>query len=460
MMRSFTLTEAARWLGAETPHVEALFGKVSTDTRTLLPGDLFVALRGEHFDGHRFLAAAADAGACALVVDAADGSIVLSQLEVPDTTKALAALAFGNRSESKARFVAVTGSSGKTTVKEMLASILRGAGETLATRGNLNNHVGVPLTLFDITPEHQFAVIELGASGVGEIAHTVAITRPDVAIITNAGEAHLEGFGSYENIVTAKGEIIDGVLAGGTVVLNRDNPAYDVWRNRAGQRKVVSVGSGAPESADYTFELLAVGASEQTLKLFGPDGWACDVRLPLLGQHNLTNALLAVAAVRELGIDDHCIQAGLSVLTPVPGRLQSIVLVPGITVIDDSYNANPTSMKAALEVLSKNVGQRIAVLGAMAELGEGAECLHEQVGACARELAIETLVVVGAHAEAYRKGFGEHTVICPDHGDAINYVATQLAAPVTVLVKGSRSSTMNLVVEGLKNKVTHSCCSG
>ncbi len=460
MMRSFTLTEAAQWLGAETPHVEALFGKVSTDTRTLLPGDLFVALRGEHFDGHRFLAAAADAGACALVVDAADGSIALPQLEVADTTKALAALAFGNRSESKARFVAVTGSSGKTTVKEMLASILRGAGESLATRGNLNNHVGVPLTLFDITPEHQFAVIELGASGVGEIAHTVAITRPDVAIITNAGEAHLEGFGSYENIVTAKGEIIDGVLAGGTVVLNRDDPAYDVWRNRAGQRKVVSVGSGALESADYTFELLAVGASEQTLKLFGPDGWACDVRLPLLGQHNLTNALLAVAAVRELGIDDHCIQAGLSALTPVPGRLQSIVLVPGITVIDDSYNANPTSMKAALEVLSKNVGQRIAVLGAMAELGESAECLHEQVGACARELAIETLVVIGAHAEAYRKGFGEHTVICPDHGDAINYVATQLAAPVTVLVKGSRSSTMNLVVKGLKNKVTHSCCSG
>ncbi len=460
MMRSFSLTEAAQWLGARRPHADALFGRVSTDTRTLQPGDLFVALRGEQFDGHRFLTEAVDAGASALVVDTADESIVLPQIEVADTTEALAALAFGNRRESKARFVAVTGSSGKTTVKEMLASILSSAGETLATRGNLNNHVGVPLTLFDITHEHQFAVIELGASGVGEIAYTVAITQPDVAIITNAGEAHLEGFGSYENIVIGKGEIIDGVLAGGTVVLNRDDPAYDTWRSRAGNRKVVSVGSGAPESADYTFEMLAVDAFEQILKLHGPGGWVCDVKLALLGQHNLINTLLAVAAVRELGINDHCIQAGLSALTPVPGRLQSIILAPGITVIDDSYNANPTAMKAALEVLSKNVGQRIAVLGAMAELGEGAERLHEQVGAYARELAIETLVVVGAHAEAYRKGFGHHTVVCPDHGDAIDYIGTQLAAPVTVLVKGSRSSAMNLVVEGLKNKVTHSCCSG
>lgn len=460
MMRSFSLTEAAQWLGTKTNHADALFGKVSTDTRTILPGDLFVALKGERFDGHRFLAVAAEAGASALVVNTADVSIALPQIEVADTTDALAALAFGNRRESKAQFIAVTGSSGKTTVKEMLASILRGAGETLATRGNLNNHIGVPLTLLDISPEHQYAVIELGASGVGEIAHTVSITQPNVAIITNAGEAHLEGFGSYDNIVIAKGEIIDGVVASGTVVLNQDDPAYDVWRDRAGHRKVVSVGSGTPGSADYTCQLLAAGGSEQTVKLDGPDGWACEVTLSLLGQHNLINALLAVAAARELGVEDHCIQAGLSALTPVPGRLQSFDLASGITIIDDSYNANPTSMKAALEVLSKSAGQRIAVLGTMAELGEGAERLHEQIGAYARELGVETLVVVGAGAEAYRRGFGENTVVCQDHGTSINYVETQLAAPVTVLVKGSRSSTMNLVVEGLKNKVTHSCCSG
>lgn len=460
MMRAFSLTEAARWLGAQSPGRDASFRKVSTDTRTIRPGDVFVALRGERFDGHRFLAEAVDAGASALVVDTVVPSITVPQIKVENTTEALATLAFGNRRESQARFVAVTGSSGKTTVKEMLASILRGAGETLATRGNLNNHIGVPLTLFDIAPEHQFAVIELGASGLGEIAHTVAITRPDVAIITNAGEAHLEGFGSYENIVAAKGEIIDGVIAGGAVVLNRDDPAYNIWHNRAGERKVVSVGFGAQGSADYTCETLTSGGTQQLVRLSGPQRWTCDITLPLLGQHNLTNALLAVAAVRELGIGDHCIQTGLAALAPVPGRLQSIGLAPGVTVIDDSYNANPTSMKAALEVLSKSAGLRIAVLGTMAELGEEAGRLHEQIGTAARELGIETLVVIGAHSEAYRKGFGESAVRCADHEDAINYVETQLAAPVTVLVKGSRSSTMNVVVEGLKNKVKNSCCSG
>ncbi|MEX0603612.1 MAG: UDP-N-acetylmuramoyl-tripeptide--D-alanyl-D-alanine ligase [Marinobacter sp.] len=460
MMRSFLLSEAARWLGATAPVTDISFQGVCTDTRTINPGDLFVALRGERFDGHRFLADAVKAGASSLVVETLVPSIMVPQIKVADTTEALATLAFGNRRDSNARFVAVTGSSGKTTVKEMLAAILRGAGETLATRGNLNNHIGVPLTLFDITPDHQFAVIELGASGVGEIAHTVSITRPDVAIITNAGEAHLEGFGSYENIVATKGEIIDGVIAGGTVVLNRDDPAFDIWRNRAGERKVVSVGSEATGPADYTCETLDSKGAEQVLRLHGPDHWTCDITFALLGKHNRINALLAVAAVRELGVDEDCIRAGLAALEPVPGRLEAIVLAPDITVIDDSYNANPTSIKAALEVLSKSPGRHVAVLGGMAELGEGAERLHEQVGEYARQLNIDTLIVVGEQAKAYRTGFGEHTVVCADHRDAINYVETQLAAPVTVLVKGSRSSTMNLVVEGLKNKVTHSCCSG
>lgn len=460
MMRSFLLSEAAQWLGAEAPQSDVSFGNVSTDTRTIQPGDLFVALRGERFDGHRFLTEAVNAGAVALVVDTVVPSVTLPQIQVADTTEALARLAARNRRESTARFVAVTGSSGKTTVKEMLASILRGAGETLATQGNLNNHIGVPLTLFNIAPEHQFAVIELGASGLGEIAHTVAITQPNVAIITNAGEAHLEGFGSYDNIVAAKGEIIDGVSAGGTVVLNRDDPAYDVWHRRAGERKVVSIGTGALEPADYTAETVASGGSGQVVRLKGPDRWTCEVTLSLLGQHNLINALLAVAAVREFGIDDDCVQAGLATLTPVPGRLQSVVLAPNIIVIDDSYNANPTSMRAALEVLSESAGRHIAVLGAMAELGEGAERLHAQIGAFARELDIETLVTVGEQAKAYKKGFGEQTVVCADHEGATTYIETQLAAPVTVLVKGSRSSAMNLVVEGLKNKVKNSCCSG
>jgi len=242
MMRAFSLAEAREWLqatlaGARTDAGELWFDGVSTDTRSVGDGQLFVALRGERFDGHEFLGQALKQGAVAAVVDTEITDVAIPQLVVSDTVQALADLASGNRSESAARLVAITGSSGKTTVREMTGAILAGMGPTLVTEGNLNNHIGVPLTLFRLTPDHQFGAIELGASGLGEIAHTVSITRPQVAILTNAGQAHLEGFGSYQNIVLAKGEIIDGVPADGAVVLNRDDPAFDQWHARAGQRR-------------------------------------------------------------------------------------------------------------------------------------------------------------------------------------------------------------------------------
>ena len=259
-MRAFTLAEAAVWLKAAEPAgaAEVTCQGVSTDTRAIRDGDLFVALRGERFDGHEFVAQAKQAGAVAAVVDSAVAGADIPQLVVEDTVEALAALAAAQRDESRAQFVAVTGSSGKTTVREMTGAILGNGGPVLVTQGNLNNHIGVPLTLFRLTPEHRFGVIELGASGVGEIAHTVAITRPDVAILTNAGQAHLEGFGGYDKVVQAKGEIIDAVAPTGVVVLNRDDPAFEIWRDRAGTRRVIAVSASGHPDADYRYRQLQV----------------------------------------------------------------------------------------------------------------------------------------------------------------------------------------------------------
>lgn len=457
MMRTFSLAEAAHMAAGQCDDASAAmlqYSGVSTDTRNIRKGDLFVALRGENFDGHGFLETARSAGAVAAVVDTADRHVSLPQILVKNTVDALAHLAAGNRNESTARFIAVTGSSGKTTVREMAASILSQAGPTLATEGNLNNHIGVPLTLFRLTPEHQYGAIELGASGLGEIAHTVAITRPDVAILTNAGQAHLEGFGSYQNIVQAKGEIIDGVSAGGLVVLNGDDPAFATWKQRAGERRVAAVCRLATELADYYPSAVNADIHGQSFIAHHRDGWQCSVTLALHGDHNITNALLAIAATRALGVSDQAVRQGLQALTAVKGRLQMIELSPSLTLIDDSYNANPASIKAAISVLASRTGARVVVLGAMAELGADSRKLHREVGAFAKEQGIDRLLVVGPGCEGYTEGFGDNTEACQTHDDAVNrLMAGSPQTQLTVLVKGSRSSAMDRVVEGMKEKV-------
>ncbi|WP_226597641.1 UDP-N-acetylmuramoyl-tripeptide--D-alanyl-D-alanine ligase [Marinobacter nauticus] len=465
MMRAFSLAEAREWLqatlaGARTDAGELWFDGVSTDTRSVGDGQLFVALRGERFDGHEFLGQALKQGAVAAVVDTEVTDVAIPQLVVSDTIQALADLASGNRSESAARLVAITGSSGKTTVREMTGAILAGMGPTLVTEGNLNNHIGVPLTLFRLTPDHQFGAIELGASGLGEIAHTVSITRPQVAILTNAGQAHLEGFGSYQNIVLAKGEIIDGVPADGAVVLNRDDPAFDQWHARAGQRRVLGVSQMGHPGADYRAE--AITATDQGFEflVLGPDNWRCHLVLGLPGEHNITNALLALAACRELGATDQQVQSGLMQVEAVKGRLQVLKPAPDLTLIDDSYNANPASMKAALDVLASYPAPRLAVLGAMAELGDEAEELHRQVGEHARARGIEKVMVVGAGGNGYGTGFGDETEFFPSHEQAVSAIVADRNGAMTVLVKGSRSSAMDRVVEGIQKKVKNPCCSG
>ncbi|MBE0484917.1 UDP-N-acetylmuramoyl-tripeptide--D-alanyl-D-alanine ligase [Marinobacter sp.] len=465
MMRDFSLAEARDWLQAELAGTAVDIGAiqfegVSTDTRALLPGQLYVALRGEQFDGHEFLAQATSKGAVAAVVDVASSAVAIPQLVVADTVNALAQLAAGNRNESHAQLVAITGSSGKTTVREMISAILTVMGPTLATEGNLNNHIGVPLTLFRLAPEHRYGAVELGASGLGEIAHTVAVVRPKVAVLTNAGQAHLEGFGSYQNIVVAKGEIIDGVPADGVVVLNRDDPAFGQWQKRAGQRKVISVSRLGHPEADY----LATGVEALDegfeVDVCGPDGWQCLVQIPLAGEHNVTNGLLALAAAKALGATGQQVVEGLRRVQAVKGRLQVLRPSDELTLIDDSYNANPLSMKAAIDVLAGYPGPRIAVFGAMAELGQDTEALHREVGDHAREQGIDRLMVVGAGGEGYAAGFGSTTEVFQSHDQAVDAIVGGNQGAITVLVKGSRSSAMDRVVEGIQKKVNNTCCSG
>lgn len=463
MMQAFALTDALSWLGGTTAgaSLEGLvFHGVSTDTRKIAQGDLFVALRGENFDGHDYLAVAQQAGAVAAVVDKADPDLAFPQILVSDTIDALAKLAAANRNASPARFVAITGSSGKTTVREMVAAILSCVGNTLATEGNLNNHIGVPLTLFRLAPEHEYGAIELGASGLNEIAHTVNIVRPDVSILTNAGQAHLEGFGGYDNVVLAKGEIIDGVAESGLVVLNQDDPAFEKWQRRAGKRRVSGVSKQASAGGDYFSEGIRDDGSSLVFRACGPEGWACDVSLPLHGEHNITNALLAIAAARELGASDEAVQQGLASVQAVKGRLQILELSPRLTVIDDSYNANPASIKAAIGVLAARPASRVAVLGAMAELGPESLKLHREVAEFARAQGIERLLVVGDGCEGYVEGFGDASEVCATHDDAVRRLFEGPADSLTVLVKGSRSSAMDRVVEGIKEKVGNTCCSG
>lgn len=456
MMRSFGLQELAQVLGVPAPEVSGQVERIVTDSRILRQGDLFVALRGERFDGHDYIAAASEAGGVGAVVDTSCSQVELPQLVVRDTVQALADLARFNRELSNAQVIAITGSSGKTTLKEMLSAVLAREGSTLATEGNLNNHIGAPLTLLRIAPEHRFAVIELGASGLGEIAHTVAAARPEVCVITNAGEAHLEGFGSYQNIVRAKGEIIDGTRETGAVVLNGDDPACGLWIERAGRRRVITVSATGAE-ADYRCTHRQPVAHGYQVEVEARDGRQLRVDIALPGAHNITNALLAVAAAEAAGATWDSVYAGLAAVRPAAGRLERKVLSPQVTVIDDSYNANPGSMKAALEVLALEPGQRVALLGAMAELGAEAEALHRGVGTHAQALGIDELLVVGtsANCSALAAGFGDQARVFDTQEQAVDWLQNNIADPMTVLVKGSRSAAMDKAVMLLQEKVGH-----
>lgn len=444
MLRPFRLSELQVPLQAELVGSDVSFDGVSSDSRKIGPGQLFVALVGPRFDGHDYLADVAAKGAVAALVQRKVADAPIPQLLVSDTRDGLGRLGAYNRDGFTGRVAAVTGSSGKTTVKEMLASILRTQGTVLATRGNLNNDLGVPLTLLELAPGHDSAVIELGASRVGEIRYTVGLTRPQVAILNNAGTAHVGEFGGPEKIVEAKGEIIEGLAADGIAVLNRDDRAFDIWFARAAGRKVLSFGV-ADARADFRAENLERDARGCVgFSLRGLAGEA-DIQLNLLGGHNVANALAASAAAYALGVPLVGIREGLESLQPVKGRAVAQLAASGMRVIDDSYNANPASMLAAVDILAGFSGRTILVLGDMGELGDWAEEGHREVGAYARG-KVSALYAVGplmAHAVT---AFGDQGRHFADQASLIQALAGEQDNNTTILIKGSRSAAMDKVV--------------
>lgn len=428
------------------------FSSVSTDTRQLVPGQLYVALRGEHFDGNEFVQQAFEKGACAAIVS--DPAAVHSpSLLVADTGAALAELALMNRLRSQALIVAVTGSQGKTTVKEMLGQILGVSHNALVTRGNLNNHIGAPLTLLKLSAEHDRAVIELGASGPGEIAFTVRLARPQVAVLTNAAATHLEGFGSLEGVVETKGEIIDGLPDDGTAVLNADDPYFDVWRLRAGSRQVLRFGLQAGDADCHASDIQIDTLKGTRFTLHTPQGDTA-IELGLLGLHNVVNALAATAAAIATGASLEDVRTGLARVRPVAGRLCLFAAHSGATLIDDTYNASPSSFRAAIDVLAGFPGKRIVIMGDMGELGEEGADAHRAVGAYARSQGIEGFWATGVLSAHAAQGYGAGALHFERLSRLVDHAMIEAGRECSVLIKGSRSAGMERAVEKLVSGVT------
>jgi len=426
------LHEAAEALGARWAGKDVMLQGVSTDTRSLQAGQLFVALRGPNFDGHDYLGEAKAKGAAACMVEKPVANC--PALIVSDTRLALGKLAQTWRRRFAVPLVAVTGSNGKTTVKEMLASILAQQGSTLATKGNLNNDIGLPLTLFGLDAQHASAVVEMGANHAGEIAYLTRLAEPDIAIITNAAPAHLEGFGSLEGVAKAKGEIFQGLGNSGTAIINADDRFAPLWRDLAKNTQQLTFGVHQP--ADISAQWQAGDRGSQ-LRVTTPQG-EMELHLALLGEHNVINALAAIAAAQAAGASLAVIKAGLERMQPVPGRLQLKPGRNGSRIIDDTYNANPASLAAAIQVLA-----------GFGELGEDALSLHAEAGRAANAADIDALYSVGPMAKAAAQAFGEGAQSFADQASAIAALQPKLTANVTVLLKGSRLSHMERVVDAL-----------
>lgn len=448
MLKPWLLSEAAADLSARLIGADVAFSAVGTDSRTIAPGQLFVALTGPRFDGHDYLAEVAAKGAVAALVEREVANAPLPQLLVHDTRQALGQLGALNRQAFSGPLAAVTGSSGKTSVKEMLAAILRAGlnGAVLATRGNLNNELGAPLTLLELAPEHRAGVIELGANHVGEIAYTVSLTRPQVAIITNAGNAHVGEFGGPEKIVEAKGEILEGLPSDGVAVLNLDDKAFVTWQRRAAGRRVLSFALRDTRADFHGSDLVRDERGCQGFTLRSPAGSA-RIQLNLLGEHNVANALAACAAAHALGLPLVAMAEGLASLQPVKGRAVAQLTANGVRVIDDSYNANPVSMCAAVDILAGFPARTVLVLGDMGELGEWAEQGHRDVGRYAAG-KVDALYAVGPLMRFAVEEFGAKGRHFVDQAELIDALRAEQAGS-TLLIKGSRSAAMDKVVAAL-----------
>jgi len=443
------LSDVVAATGGRLTGTDAAIAGVSIDSRTVERGQLFIALRGERFDGHAFIAAAAERGAAAAIVEK-PADTRLPQVVVGNSMAALTALARAWRRKSKSLVLGVGGSNGKTTTKELLAAILGSDGPTLATRGNLNNHIGVPLTLLRLEPGHRHAVVEMGANHPGEIAALAGLAEPAIALVTNAGDEHLEGFGDLEGVARAEGEMYAALPTSGAAVINADDPFNELWRSMSRGERVVRFGIDAPaEVRASAIQGRIEGGAFVTQFTLALAGEQARVRLGLAGRHNVMNALAAAAAAHAAGVALPSIVTGLEHMRPVAGRLQLKPGLRGSWLIDDTYNANPSSVRAGIDVLCALPGEHWLVLGEMAELGGETVASHAGVGDYARRAGITRLFAMGEAARHAVASFGGRGAWYEDAAHLGDALAENLDAGVTALIKGSRINRLERIVERL-----------
>ena len=420
---------------------------VSTDTRSIAPGQLFIALKGERFDAHDFLAGAAEQAAALLVSDADKVPEGVSAIVVNDTRLALGHLAAAWRAEFDVPVIAVTGSNGKTTTKEMIAAILQAAyGEAvLATRGNLNNDIGLPMTLLGLHAGHRAAVIEMGMNHPGEIDYLTRIGMPTVALVTNAQRAHLEGMGDLDEVAREKGSIFNGLTAQGIAVVNADDAYVAQWREQAAAHTVRTFAIDHP--ADVR-ALVRQHGLETTIELAAPEGQA-NIALQLPGRHNARNAVAAAAATLAAGLPLSAVVSGLSGFAGVKGRLQRRAGRAGSEILDDTYNANPDSVRAGIDVLASTIGRKLLVLGDMGEIGEASAQYHDEIGGYAKSQGIDRLFALGESTPAAVRNFGDGARHFCNLDKLLTALDKELGPETTVLVKGSRFMKMERVADAL-----------
>lgn len=421
----------------------------SIDTRTLSEGDLYIAIKGQNYDGHSFINKAKQVGAIGVLVGR-EVKTDLPQIIVNDTRLALAKLAGAWKRKVGVKTVAITGSNGKTTVKEMIAAILAIDAEVLATQGNLNNDIGVPLTLLNLNEQHRYAVIEMGANHAGEIKYSSRYVQPDVAVITNAGVAHIEGFGSLKGIARAKGEIIQSLKQGDVAVLNKDDEFYQLWLEMAEGKKVITF--GVNKTADIRADKIVSGIRNNEFVTRFKLLTTCEeisIKLSLAGKHNVINALAAAASCLAVGIGLQQIKQGLEKMKPVTGRLQPVIAEKGNIIIDDSYNANPGSFKVALEVLMQCEGEPWVILGALGEMGPDSVKIHEELAELIKSKNVVRLLAIGSDAKYTSRTFGIGATFFSTQDQLIKELKMKLKGNETLLIKGSRAQKMENIVAAL-----------
>lgn len=444
-MKRLPLSLLAHWAGGELLGDDLVIGSLTNDTRTLVPGSLYVALRGERFDGHDFAYDASMRGAAAVLVDH-EVKVDVPQVVVPDTLLALARIAAGLQRDRVEKTVAITGSNGKTTVKTLVVSILQRAGVTYFNPGNRNNEIGLPLAVIDAPDDADFAVYEMGAGKPGDIAYLTDIVTPEVALVNNIAAAHLERMGSLVGVAETKGAIYEALPADGTAVINADDAFAEYFASRVPDRRILRFGLDA--TADLTARDIRATADGSDFVLVAPHGDVA-VSLHLPGRHNVRNALAAAALAMACGVSLATIADGLSAAQPVAGRQVAHTLPNGAVVIDDSYNANPGSVAAAIDALAASGDEAWLVLGDMRELGADEEALHADMGARARAAGLRRLYTLGPLSAAAAAAFGEGAHSFQDHASLAAALRADLRAGVRCLVKGSRGSAMDRIVAAL-----------